>query len=116
MRLGDRRFLHGQAIDTSPLTATADAVRVDGATAVFIAIDGKAAGVLAIADPIKPTTLEAVRALRAEGVRVVMLTSYSEREKITQALAAGAVSYLTKDAPPEAVIRAIRSAAQSTAP
>jgi DNA-binding NarL/FixJ family response regulator len=45
------------------------------------------------------------------GARVVMLTSYSEREKITQALAAGAVSYLTKDAPPEAVIRAIRSAA-----
>ena len=74
VRLGDRRFLHGQAIDTSPLTATADAVRVDGATAVFIAIDGKAAGVLAIADPIKPTTLEAVRVLRAEGMRVVMLT------------------------------------------
>jgi DNA-binding NarL/FixJ family response regulator len=48
-------------------------------------------------------------------VRVVMLTSYSEREKITQALAAGAVSYLTKDAAPEAVIRAIRSAAQATA-
>ena len=47
---------------------------MDGATAVFIAIDGKAAGVLAIADPIKPTTLEAVRALLAEGVRVVMLT------------------------------------------
>jgi DNA-binding NarL/FixJ family response regulator len=46
-------------------------------------------------------------------VRVVMLTSYSEREKITQALAAGAVSYLTKDAPPEAVIRAIRSAASA---
>ena len=45
--------------------------------------------------------------------RVVMLTSYSEREKITQALAAGAVSYLTKDAPPEAVIRAIRGAAES---
>ena len=45
------------------------------------------------------------------GVRVVMLTSYSEREKITEALAAGAVSYLTKDSPPDAVIRAIRSAA-----
>jgi DNA-binding NarL/FixJ family response regulator len=44
---------------------------------------------------------------------VVMLTSYSEREKITQALAAGAVSYLTKDSPPEAVIRAIRSAASA---
>jgi DNA-binding NarL/FixJ family response regulator len=47
------------------------------------------------------------------GARVVMLTSYSEREKITQALAAGAVSYLTKDSPPDAVIRAIRSAAAS---
>lgn len=45
------------------------------------------------------------------GARVVMLTSFSEREKITQALAAGAVSYLTKDSPPDAVIRAIRSAA-----
>jgi Cu+-exporting ATPase len=74
VRLGDRRFLHGQAIDTSPLAAPADAVRVEGATAVFIAVDGQVAGVLAIADPIKPTTLEAVRALRAEGVRVVMLT------------------------------------------
>jgi DNA-binding NarL/FixJ family response regulator len=49
-------------------------------------------------------------------VRVVMLTSYSEREKITQALAAGAVSYLTKDAPPDAVIRAIRSAATTMEP
>lgn len=49
------------------------------------------------------------------GVRVVMLTSYSEREKITEALAAGAVSYLTKDSPPDAVIRAIRSAAASDA-
>ena len=46
-------------------------------------------------------------------IRVVMLTSYSEREKITEALTAGAVSYLTKDSPPEAVIRAIRSAATS---
>ena len=44
-------------------------------------------------------------------IRVVMLTSYSEREKITEALGAGAVSYLTKDSPPDAVIRAIRAAA-----
>lgn len=46
-------------------------------------------------------------------IRVIMLTSYSEREKITEALAAGAVSYLTKDSAPEAVIRTIRVAAQS---
>jgi P-type Cu+ transporter len=72
--LGDRRFLHGAGIDTSPLAARADALRADGATAVFIAIDAKAAGVFGLADPIKPTTLEAVRALRADGVRVLMLT------------------------------------------
>lgn len=46
-------------------------------------------------------------------IRVVMLTSYSEQEKITEALGAGAVSYLTKDSPPDAVIRAIRAAASS---
>jgi Cu+-exporting ATPase len=74
IRLGDRRFLHGERIDTSPLTASADALRADGATAVFIALDGKIAGAFGLADPIKPTTLEAVRALRADGVRVVMLT------------------------------------------
>jgi Cu+-exporting ATPase len=74
VRLGDRRFLHGAGIDTSPLAVSADALRADGATAVFIAIDGKAAGVFSLADPIKPTALEAVRALRADGVRVVMLT------------------------------------------
>ena len=50
------------------------------------------------------------------GARVVMLTSYSEREKIAESLAAGAVSYLTKDSPPDAVVRAIRSAASSTEP
>ncbi|MHB8719340.1 MAG: response regulator [Candidatus Dormibacteria bacterium] len=48
-------------------------------------------------------------------IRVVMLTSYSEQEKITEALAAGAVSYLTKDSAPDAVIRAIRAAASTIA-
>ena len=49
-------------------------MRKEGATAIFAAVDGKLAGVLAIADPIKPTTSEAVRALKAEGVRLVMMT------------------------------------------
>ena len=49
-------------------------MRSDGATAIFAALDGKAAGVIAIADPIKATTAEAVRALKDAGVRVVMLT------------------------------------------
>ena len=101
---------------------------VEGIEVVGAAEDGSAAVALAYA--VKPDIvlmdismpgmdgIEATEKLveMDSHVRVVMLTSYSEREKITQALAAGAVSYLTKDAPPEAVIRAIRSAAQSTAP
>ena len=49
-------------------------MRGEGATAIFVAIDGKPSGVLAIADPIKATTAEAIRTLRDAGIRVVMLT------------------------------------------
>src|SRR3546814_20252655 len=49
-------------------------MRADGATAVFAAVDGRVAGILAIADPIKATTAEALAALRKEGISVVMLT------------------------------------------
>ncbi|MFN9925698.1 MAG: HAD-IC family P-type ATPase, partial [Phenylobacterium sp.] len=63
-----------QGIDTSALDAEAEVLRADGATAIFAAIDGRAAGVFAIADPIKPTSADAVRALKAEGIRLVMMT------------------------------------------
>lgn len=72
--LGNARFLEEAGVATAALAAQADALRHDGATAIFIAVDGAAAGVLAIADPIKETTAEALAALRAEGIRVVMLT------------------------------------------
>jgi DNA-binding NarL/FixJ family response regulator len=99
---------------------------VDGIEVVGSAEDGAAA--LALAHAVKPDIvlmdlsmpgmdgIEATEKLveMDPHVRVVVLTSYSEREKITQALAAGAVSYLTKDAAPEAVVRAIRSAATAT--
>jgi Cu+-exporting ATPase len=61
-------------IDTTKLDQAADELRGDGATAIFVAIDAKAAGIIAIADPIKPTTPTAVAALKDAGVRVVMLT------------------------------------------
>jgi DNA-binding NarL/FixJ family response regulator len=99
---------------------------VDGIEVVGSAEDGAAA--IALAHAVKPDIvlmdlsmpgmdgIEATEKLveMDPHARVVVLTSYSEREKITQALAAGAVSYLTKDAPPEAVVRAIRSAAAAT--
>jgi Cu+-exporting ATPase len=61
-------------VDASPLEAEAERLRRDGATAIFTAIDGRLAGVLGIADPMKPTTPEAVRALQAAGIRLVMMT------------------------------------------
>ena len=74
LAIGAERFLDELGIGASPLAAEAETLRRDGATVVFVAVDRVAAGVIAIADPIKATTPEAVRALLAQGVRVVMLT------------------------------------------
>ena len=72
--IGNRQIMAGAGIDTSNLDQSADALRHDGATAIFVAIDGKTAGIIAIADPIKATTPAAISALKAAGIRVVMLT------------------------------------------
>jgi Cu+-exporting ATPase len=72
--LGNVRLLSDLDIDARDLQSRANELRRDGATAIFMAVDGQPAGLLAIADPVKATTPEAVRALKAEGVRVVMLT------------------------------------------
>ncbi len=72
--LGGAPLMADQGVDLSSLQARAETMRQDGATAVFAAIDGRLAGVLAVADPIKATTAEAVRDLKAEGVRLVMMT------------------------------------------
>ena len=72
--LGNQAAMREAGIDVSTLEGPANDLRNDGATAIFAAVDGKPRGVIAIADPIKPTTAGAVRALRQAGVRVVMLT------------------------------------------
>jgi Cu+-exporting ATPase len=72
--LGNQAMMQAAGIDLAALEGPANELRNDGATAIFAAIDGKACGVIAIADPIKPTTADAVRALEEAGVRVVMLT------------------------------------------
>ena len=72
--LGSPAFLKELSIDTSALHDVAEAQRNDGATAIFLAVNGKPAGVIAIADPVKATTAEALKALAAENIRVVMLT------------------------------------------
>ncbi len=72
--IGNARFLAERGVDAGPLDAEAASLRADGATAIFVAIDGTAAGTLGIADPVKSTTPDALAALKADGVRIVMLT------------------------------------------
>jgi P-type Cu+ transporter len=74
LALGNAKFLAELSIDTSTMAAEAERMRADGATAVFLAVNGKPAGVIAIADPVKATTPAALKALAAEGIHVVMLT------------------------------------------
>jgi Cu+-exporting ATPase len=72
--LGGARLMAEQGVNLAPLEAQAEALRAEGTTAIFATIDGKLAGVLGIADPIKATTPDAIRALKAEGIRLVMMT------------------------------------------
>ena len=72
--LGNAKFLAEQGVDVAPLVDEADRLREDGATAIFMGVEGRVAAIFAIADPVKPSTPEALAALKAQGIRVVMLT------------------------------------------
>lgn len=71
---GSAKFVQEQGIEASPMQAAAEKVRSKAATVIFVGIDGRLAGFVGIADPIKETTPQALKALRRENVRVVMLT------------------------------------------
>jgi Cu+-exporting ATPase len=77
--VGNARLMQRFRVDLGALEAAAEAERQQGATAVYAAVDGRAAGVLIVADAIKPTTPEAIAALRAAGVRIIMLTGDDAR-------------------------------------
>jgi P-type Cu+ transporter len=68
-----------KAVDVSSLSTQADELRSDGATVIFIAVDHQAAGILAIADPIKETTPNAIKQIQHQGIHVVMLTGDNRR-------------------------------------
>jgi len=76
--VGNGRLLADAGVDTEALDAEADARRTDGETVVLVAVDGRPAGVIGVADPIKETTAEALQRLHAAGVRVVMCTGDNE--------------------------------------
>ncbi|MEQ7845696.1 heavy metal translocating P-type ATPase [Nocardioides kribbensis] len=72
--LGSADFMTAQGLDPTGLFVEADRLRAEGATVVFVGVDDSVAAIVAIADPVKATSAEAVRAVRAEGIEVVMLT------------------------------------------
>ncbi len=72
--IGNRRIMTEAGMTTVLLDAEAETLRRDGGTAIYVAIDGQLAGVIAVADPIKASSSVAIRALKAAGLRVVMLT------------------------------------------
>jgi P-type Cu+ transporter len=72
--LGNANFLASRGIETQPLHEQGESLRADGATVINIAVDGKLAGLFAIADPVKPSTPDALKALAADGIKVIMLT------------------------------------------
>ena len=87
--IGNQRIMTEAGIALAALQTEAATFSGEGATVVFVAIDGQAAGLIAIADPIKPTTPAALAALRAAGVRVVMLTGDNRTTAAAVALKLG---------------------------
>jgi Cu+-exporting ATPase len=75
--LGNRKLFDELAVDAGPLAERAEQLRQDGQTVMFVSVDGKAAGLLGVADPIKDTTPDAIRRLHQEGIRIAMLTGDS---------------------------------------
>jgi Cu+-exporting ATPase len=75
--LGNRRLMEDRGVDLGGLVEEAEALRADGQTVMFLAADGKAGGLVGVADPIKETTPEAIDKLHQEGIKIVMLTGDS---------------------------------------
>jgi Cu+-exporting ATPase len=84
--LGNRALLESLGVDTAHFAKRAEELRTDGQTVMFVAIDGKPAGLVGVADPIKESTPEAIRTLHEEDIRIVMLTGDSK--STAQAVAA----------------------------
>src|SRR5205814_7681432 len=79
--LGNSKYLAALAVDTTTLEVDGERLRSDGATVINIAVDGKLAGLFAIADPVKASTPAALKDLKAEGVKVIMLTGDNRTDR-----------------------------------
>jgi Cu+-exporting ATPase len=115
--VGNAKLLGDIGIATAALETRAEELRHDGATAMFVAIDRDLAGVIAIADPIKQTTPAALAALRAGGIRIVMLTG--DNRTTAQAVAGKlGITAIEAEVPPErkhAIVQRLRSEGRKVA-
>jgi P-type Cu+ transporter len=84
--LGNQKLMEAAGVDLRALVTEAESMRTAGQTVIYLAVDAKPAGLIGVADPIKETTPEAIRQLRSEGIRVVMLTG--DNRTTAQAVAA----------------------------
>ena len=109
--LGNRALMTASHVDIAALQARADELRGDGQTVMFVAVDGRAAGLVSVADAIKDSTPEAIRALHAENVSIVMLTGDNRRTAEAVARRLG-IDEVHADVLPEqkvAVVRQLQS-------
>jgi P-type Cu+ transporter len=87
--VGHAAFLRDRGVDPSPLESTAQGLRRQGATVLFVGIDARLAGLIVVADPVKPSTRDALDALRKDGIRIVMATGDSRLTAVAVALRLG---------------------------
>jgi Cu+-exporting ATPase len=115
--IGNAAFLEGEGVNTAELAVRADALRGTGQTVVFVAVDGRAAGVLGVADPIKESTQEALSLLARDGVHVVMVTGDNETTARAVAKQVGIADVRSEVRPEEkaAIVRELRSAGKRVA-
>ncbi len=109
--VGTQRFLERLGVDVAPASDRAGALRAQGHTVVFVSVDRKLVGLCGINDPIKPTTAEALAALRADGIRVVMLTGDSRATALAVAKPLGIDEVLAEVSPQQKadVVQRLRS-------
>jgi Cu+-exporting ATPase len=115
--LGSTKYLASIGVDTRQLEAEAERLRQDGATVINMAIDGRLAGVFAIADPIKPTTAQALKDLASEGIKVIMLTGDNSTTAAAVARKLGITEVEAEVLPDQkgAVVTRLREAGRSVA-
>ena len=91
--IGNLRYLEELGVDPGPLRAHADELRQAGQTVMFVVVERKAAGLVGVADPVKPTAREAIESLHREGVKIVMLTgdNRTTAEAVAKSVGIGAV-------------------------